>query len=185
MSVQSNKFLNPSINQDQAYRSRRQTQSKALTNLALSFRGATFLIRFTLLYPVISLSLLTLNSAQATQWTGTTSTDWNTAANWDNNVPTSGVNATIDTSNPNAATITTGTAAEGSNLYIGKSGSGTLNLSGGTLSANTYVGYDNSSNGTLNLSGGTLSSSFITISYSGNGTVNLSAGLLSSPTPPT
>ena len=103
MSVQSNKCLILSINQDQAYRSRRQMQSKKLTNLALSFLGSTFLIRSTLLYPVISLSLLTLNSVQATQWTGDTNTDWNNATNWNNGVPTLSTDATIDTSTPSCS----------------------------------------------------------------------------------
>ena len=181
------------INQDQAYRSRRQAQSKALTNLALSFRGATFLIRFTLLYPVISLSLLTLNSAQATQWTGNTSTDWNNATNWNNNVPTSSTDATIDfdgslTSSPYTATIINGITAQTRFTIIGDSGSGTVNLSGGSLSSSsTYIGTFNGSNGTVNLSGGSLSSSSYTIignNSGSSGTLNIGADSLSPATTP-
>lgn len=80
--------------------------------------------------------------AAETDWSGTTSTDWFDASNWNNGTPTAAEDAVIGTTSPNATTINANAAAAG--VYIGVTAvaPGALTISGaGTLtSTNGIVG---------------------------------------------
>src|ERR1039457_7042953 len=96
--------------------------------------------------------------AQST-WVGGTSTDWSDASNWNPSGVPSGVNAIVNTSSGNIATVTTDvTASQPSLLRIGDGANGTMNLqAGGSLTVNgeTWIGNTGSGVGTNNISGGT------------------------------
>ena len=92
------------------------------------------------------LSLFPLHATHASIWTGATSTDWFDAGNWSGGVPTSGIDANINTT-VNAPMIA-GVGATNGYLYLGNTATGLLNISsGGTLTSNniqnigTYSGY--------------------------------------------
>lgn len=101
-------------------------------------------------------------------WKGTTSTNWNTASNWDDGtVPTAGVNVTIPSSAPNwpvrTGDLTLGTTCNN----ITMNGSSELTVTGNltvpsgktlTCSANStiHVGGNWSNSGTFNYGSGTL-----------------------------
>ena len=112
------------------------------------------------------------NEARATvsTWTGSVSTDWNTAGNWNNGFPNGsypdGV-AYILSSTGNIATVTASSVFTPSDIHVGDTAgdSGRLDVVAGAVSTGNgnwmFVGY-NSSNGTLNLAnttgvGGTFS----------------------------
>ena len=67
---------------------------------------------------------LTIEIVNKIEWTGNTSTAWNTASNWSNNtVPTSTDNVVINTSTPNAPTLNEAyTVGYGKTLTIGNTG---------------------------------------------------------------
>ncbi|HSU54168.1 MAG TPA: hypothetical protein VLT36_08935, partial [Candidatus Dormibacteraeota bacterium] len=122
--------------------------------------------------------------AGAGTWNGSTSTDWNTAANWAGGVP-SGGNATITSTNPRIATITgtisgtpvdiligTGAALTGrvdhisGNAFTGngnwmwmgyQGGNATYNLCDTTTGGGTFTGYGQGS-GSLTVGGNSTSS---------------------------
>ncbi|MBL4643077.1 MAG: T9SS type A sorting domain-containing protein [Flavobacteriaceae bacterium] len=97
-----------------------------------------------------------------TNWTGTTSTVWNLAENWDNGIPTSSSFVTI----PNVATspiIGSGTEAEVGNLTINAGETVTLN------SENSITIY-----GTLTIAGGLNGNSGSSIIVKGTSSGNLS-----------
>jgi hypothetical protein len=73
----------------------------------------------------LGLVLATSTPSRATDWTGASSTDWFTATNWSAGVPTSAVDANIDTV-ASYATVVGTAGAQAHNLYIGNSGTGTL-----------------------------------------------------------
>ena len=63
-----------------------------------------------------------------TVWTGTTSTDWNTAGNWSTNaVPTSADDTVIDTQTPDQTILNGGTGAANT-LTVGQAGSSALTV---------------------------------------------------------
>lgn len=73
---------------------------------------------FKLLTAVLALAGLPSVSHAQSVWNGSTSTDWNTAANWSAGVPT-GVNADITTTNPRIATITSTISATPVDIRLG------------------------------------------------------------------
>jgi T5SS/PEP-CTERM-associated repeat protein len=76
----------------------------------------------------------TSSTRAQTNWTGTVSSDWFTALNWNAGVPTAGTNANIDTVLPNPTVVAApgGTALT---LAVGQSGTGMLTIqNGGTVS---------------------------------------------------
>jgi hypothetical protein len=85
----------------------------------------------------------------ATTWTGNTSTDWFTASNWDNGVPTATIDAIIPAGRPRYPVFTAGT---GTTLGLALQAGGTLTQSGGTLDLKA----DFSNNGTLLATGGSV-----------------------------
>ena len=77
----------------------------------MACRDATRSLRVVLLAGTALTFVAAPAAAQVSQtWTGTTSTDWFTAGNWDTNtVPATGDSATLDTVTPNP-TVASGTA---------------------------------------------------------------------------
>ncbi|WP_287222903.1 autotransporter domain-containing protein [Mesorhizobium sp.] len=89
----------------------------------------------------------------ATDWTGTTSSDWFTAANWDTGVvPTASEDVVIAIASPNAAVVN-GANALGHNVFVSDYAPGTLTISnGGTLAnSSSYIGWGGV--GTVNVTG--------------------------------
>lgn len=88
----------------------------------------------------------------ATDWTGATSTDWFDGTNWSAGVPTSGIDASIDTVTSHA-TIAGTARAQG--LFVGNTGTGALTIqNGGTLSSSIgYIGFLSGSTGTVTVTG--------------------------------
>lgn len=91
-------------------------------------------------------------------WTGTISTDWNTAGNWCGGIPTATTDVVINSGTPNDPLINTGAVATCNNLSIGAGASlsiaaNTLNMKGNLTITPTgfYVHYG----GTLELNGTT------------------------------
>ena len=133
---------------------------------------------------VLSLAgLPSLGLAQST-WNGSTSSDWNNAANWSAGVP-SGVNAIINTNAPNICTISATPSATPVDIIIGGSGTtGRLDQTAGDLTTGAgnwlIVGLD-SGTGFYNLSGGTLSAQDVHMARGGttaNATVNVTNAIL-------
>ncbi|MGC2235985.1 MAG: Calx-beta domain-containing protein [Pyrinomonadaceae bacterium] len=105
-------------------------------------------------------------------WTGTTSTDWNTAGNWNpGGVPASGDLVVIGTAS-NQPTLATATPALGT-VTINTGGTLTVGV-GGTLATNTTMTVN--SGGTLTVSGGTTTITAASLVL--NGTLNVSSGVL-------
>src|SRR5262245_63527415 len=72
-------------------------------------------------------------SSHATDWTGTTSTDWFDPNNWSAGVPANGVDANIDTVAPNPTVVEA--PAQAFFLNVGVLGTGALTIqNGGTVS---------------------------------------------------
>jgi hypothetical protein len=86
----------------------------------------------------------------ATTWTGSVSTDWFTAGNWDNGVPSATVDALIPAGQPRYPVYTTG-AGLVKDLTVAAGAS--LTQSGSTIAINGTL----SNSGTMSLSGGTVS----------------------------
>ncbi|WP_201415031.1 autotransporter domain-containing protein [Mesorhizobium sp. J8] len=93
-------------------------------------------------------------NASSSQWTGAASTDWFDSANWLGGVPDSSASAVIDTSVPNAATVSA-PDAKGYVIVVGNSGAGSLTIQNGGAVSDTYayVGYGAGSTGTVTVDG--------------------------------
>ena len=125
-------------------------------------------MRTTLLRTALLVGSIGAAGAQTTAWTGATSQDWATPANWNNGVPGINSKATINLGTGNTPVITTAVnksaTAGGNDFWLGN-GSGTsgrLDInSGGSLNTNgTWVFVGNGGGtGTIHVnSGGTLTS---------------------------
>ncbi|MGM4920306.1 autotransporter domain-containing protein [Tardiphaga sp. 813_E8_N1_3] len=102
----------------------------------------------------LGLVLATSTPSRATDWTGGTSTDWFIGTNWSAGVPTSAVDAIIDTVAPNA-TVVGAAGAQANVLWLGVSGTGTLTIqNGGAVSSSAGVlGFAAGSTGTATVDG--------------------------------
>jgi len=78
-------------------------------------------------------------ASSSTTWTGDTDTDWATASNWDNGVPTSSLDATIPDV-PNAPIISVSTGAAVKDLTINESDGLTINSGGSLIVSGTSTG---------------------------------------------
>ena len=119
-------------------------------------------------------------------WTGVTSTDWNVATNWSNNVlPTSGVTVTIPSAPTNQPVLSTdfsvggivlngSIAINGHSLTITGAVSGTGKLKGSATSSLTV---NSSSNSTINFGTTVTDSMLANLTVSGSGTFTLGSGL--------
>ncbi len=107
---------------------------------------------------------------------------WNDSGIWDNGLPTSTVDASIDGN----FIVTAGTdvSANAANLYIGNSGTGTLNVNGGlvdnsSLCNQTYIGNTAGAIGTVSVTSGTFASRLLYVGNSGQGILTIQGGLVS------
>ncbi|MCK1275130.1 autotransporter domain-containing protein [Bradyrhizobium sp. 61] len=156
-------------------RKRSISRFAALTLAALSRRllGTSSMV-------ALGLVLATSTPSRAIDWTGGTSTDWFTATNWSAGVPTSAVDANIDTVAPNA-TVVGAAGAQANTVFVGISGTGTLTIqSGGNLSDfNGYVGFNAGSTGTATIDGAGsawTASNLFAVGYYGTGTLTIQNG---------
>jgi T5SS/PEP-CTERM-associated repeat protein/autotransporter-associated beta strand protein len=127
----------------------------------------------------LGLVLATSTPSRATDWTGANSTDWFAAGNWSAGVPTSAVDANIDTSTPNA-TVVGATGAQANTLFVGNSGTGALTIrNGGTVSDFTgYLG-NAGSTGTATVDGAGsawTNSGNLLVGLAGTGTLTIRNG---------
>jgi autotransporter-associated beta strand protein/T5SS/PEP-CTERM-associated repeat protein len=127
---------------------------------------------------VVSCALSAAN-AQDNLWTGSTSTDWNTAANWSlGNVPT-GQNAIVDTAPVNIATISADISATPNDIVV--RGGGRLDHTAGTAGTGggswMFVG-QNDTAGTYNLANTGSVAGGITGFAQGTGSLNATGNLL-------
>ena len=122
---------------------------------------------------------LSAANAQDNLWTGSTSTDWNTAGNWSlGNVPT-GQNAIVDTAPANIATISADISATPNDIVV--RGGGRLDHTAGTAGTGggswMFVGQDNTA-GTYNLANTGSVAGGITGFAQGTGSLNATGNLL-------
>ena len=122
---------------------------------------------------------LSAANAQENFWTGTTSTDWNTAANWSlGNVPT-GQNAIVDSTPANIATISADISATPNDIVV--RGGGRLDHTAGTAGTGggswMFVG-QNDTAGTYNLANTGSVAGGITGFAQGTGSLNATGNLL-------
>lgn len=119
-------------------------------------------------------------AAAETEWSGAVSQDWFDGSNWNNGAPpTAAVDAVINTTAPNPATINANAVAAG--VYIGTTvgAPGALAISGGgTLSStNAIVGNGLASGVTIDGTGSAwTNSTTLTVGSSGIGTLMISNG---------
>jgi hypothetical protein len=107
--------------------------------------------------------------AQTTTWTGSISTDWNVAGNWDNGVPGSGSTAII-TNFSNKPILNTTTTIK--NLQLGSDwpGAGITYLTvitGGSLTITNQLKFDGNG-GSLHIDGGTVNHTGTSVSWGSN-----------------
>ena len=122
---------------------------------------------------------LSAANAQDNLWTGSTSTDWNTAGNWSlGNVPT-GQNAIVDTAPVNIATISADISATPNDIVV--RGGGRLDHTAGTAGTGggswMFVG-QNDTAGTYNLANTGSVAGGITGFAQGTGSLNATGNLL-------
>ncbi|MBZ9816434.1 autotransporter domain-containing protein [Mesorhizobium sp. CA7] len=135
-----------------------------------------------------STALIGLGQPSATAaeiWTGTASTDWFTAGNWNPAaVPTSSDDVTLDAAFPHPAVVNAPNAAA-QNLFIGTIASYTGSLTitnGGTLSDTAgYLGYASNANGNASVVGAgsfwsNSSDLFLALGTDSTGTLTISNG---------
>jgi autotransporter-associated beta strand protein/T5SS/PEP-CTERM-associated repeat protein len=126
-----------------------------------------------------ALAAISLSAASAADWTGTTSTDWNTAGNWSTGSVPTGQNAVINNgASGNIATISADISVTPNDIDV-RNGSrldhtaGTAGTSGGSW---MFVGQDNSA-GTYNLADTGAAGSGITGFALGSGSLNATGNL--------
>ena len=121
---------------------------------------------------------LGLSVANAADWSGTTSTDWNTGSNWSGGAVPTGQNAVINNSSGNTATISGNISVTPNDIKV-QNGSrldhtaGTAGTSGGAW---MFVGEDNSA-GTYNLANTGTVASGVTGFAQGSGSLNATGNL--------
>ncbi len=98
------------------------------------------LVSSTALVAVSTLFAPAMPAQAQTNWTaGANSTDWFTAGNWDNGVPTAGHSATLDTVTP-FPTVIGGPGASAQIVLVGNQGTGQLTIQdGGELGSSVGV----------------------------------------------
>jgi autotransporter-associated beta strand protein len=127
--------------------------------------------------------MASIGLAQST-WNGSTSTDWNNAANWTGGVPNGG-NAIITTTNPRIATITSTISATPVDILVG-TGAGVIgrvdHISGDAFTGNgnwMFLGFQGG-NATYNLANTATTGG--TFTGYGQGSGNLYVGGIANPT---
>ena len=117
-------------------------------------------------------------AVQATNWTGSVDDDWTVAGNWDSGVPTSGVNATVNSTN--AVKIYSGDTAASNTTEVGATGDGASLTIAGTLSPSNFkIANSANTSGTVTISGGTISmTSYMNVGTQGTGTLIVNSGTI-------
>ncbi|MFC6447739.1 autotransporter domain-containing protein [Shinella zoogloeoides] len=118
----------------------------------------------------------------AQEWTGTLSTNWATAGNWQGGAVPAGGDVTIDNEGAGWPIITGGTHNIG-RIWVGKDGSG-ANLTirnGAKLNSSDAmeIGFNDASSGTVTITGGGSQlnlANYLELGFLGTGTLNLSDG---------
>ena len=122
---------------------------------------------------------LSAANAQDNLWTGTASTDWNTAGNWSLGIVPTGQNAIVDTAPANIATISADISATPNDLVV--RGGGRLDHTAGTAGTGggswMFVG-QNDTAGTYNLANTGSVAGGITGFAQGTGSLNATGNLL-------
>lgn len=93
---------------------------------------------------VTALLAISISDASAAEWTGSTSTDWNTPGNWSGDTVPTGENAVVNNASGNIATITADLAATPNDIIVTGGGridhiAGTAGTGGGSW---MFVGQD-------------------------------------------
>ena len=127
---------------------------------------------------VTALLAIGISTAAAADWTGATSTDWNTPGNWSGNVVPTGENAIVNNASGNIATITADLAATPNDIVATGGGridhiAGTAGTGGGSW---MFVGQD-STLSTYNLADTSVAGGGITGYGQGSGTLNATGNL--------
>lgn len=120
-----------------------------------------------------------ISAANAADWTGGTSTDWNTATNWSGGSVPTGQNAIINNTSGNIATISANLLANPNDIDV-RNGSRldhTAGIAGTNGGAWMFVGQDNSA-GTYNLANTGSAGAGITGFAQGSGSLNATGNLL-------
>ena len=121
-----------------------------------------------------------ISAASAADWTGATSTDWNTAGNWSGDAVPTGQNAIINNgASGNVATISANLSVTPNDIDV-RNGSRldhTAGTAGTTGGAWMFVGQDNSA-GTYNLADTSTGGAGITGFAQGSGSLNATGNLL-------
>lgn len=139
-------------------------------------------IRGVLLATTALTTVLWTAPAVAADWIGAASRDWANGANWSGGtVPTLGDDTVVDTTSPNAPTVTGGFGANTAQLYIGQTGTGAVQVTNGSLftDSHLWLGYNAGSSGTLSATGPNSSvnvSGNLHVGHEGTGVFSLSEG---------
>ncbi len=122
-------------------------------------------------------------SAQNDVWNGGTSSDWDTATNWNLGIPTNGENVYLNHATTNPLVLSTGETATVVNVYDGQGAanvSGVIDITGGSLTATTEIslGHDTSATttGTLDLTSGSVTTPTMYVGNSGGPSSFLMSG---------
>lgn len=111
------------------------------------------LSRFAVALGLVVLGFATTATAQ-TNWTGTVGSDWDNPDNWSAGVPTSAVDANVDSATNNPILNANGVAK---NLFLGKTSAAQLTVPGSELTVSQiYLGEATGTTSTITQSGGTL-----------------------------
>lgn len=139
-------------------------------------RFLSFLLGSTAL---IGMAILPSAAMAATIWTGTSSTDWYTAGNWDNGVPNSATVTSIVSNAPNPTVINGGSAFTSTlNMRDGTSAL-TIQNGGDLSSTGVNIGVNSGSNATMTVTGAgsSLTADFdLAVGHAGTGTLVISNG---------
>ena len=119
-----------------------------------------------------------LSAANAADWTGATSTDWNTGSNWSGNAVPTGGNAIVNNTSGNTATISANISVTPNDIIVTGGGridhlAGTAGTGGGSW---MFVGQD-SRLSTYNLADTSVGGGGITGYGQGSGTLNAAGNL--------
>jgi autotransporter-associated beta strand protein/T5SS/PEP-CTERM-associated repeat protein len=126
-----------------------------------------------------ALVALGISAASAADWTGATSTDWNTPGNWSGGTVPTGENAVVNNASGNIATITADLAATPNDIVV--TGGGRIDHIAGTAATGggswMFVGQD-STLSIYNLADTSISGGGISGYGEGSGTLNATGNLL-------
>ena len=115
------------------------------------------------------MSGITTSFAQTTNWTGSVSSDWSNASNWDNGVPGPGYRAVITnfTNKPVLNTTATVNTVQFGSYYPGAGITSLTVIGGGNLTITNEIEF-NGNGGSLHIDGGTVNHTGTTLDWGSN-----------------